>query len=89
MEYISIAQKKIDEIDSLHKIALTKLEEIKKEKADAGKAAATSTVTLTHGADHKKMVADEGELWKGAHEVAVRAYNEVKSMIMLYKQPNS
>lgn len=35
------------------------------------------------------MVADEGELWKGAHEVAVRAYNEVKSMIMLYKQPNS
>lgn len=87
MEYISIAQKKIDEIDSLHKIALTKLEEIKKEKADAG--TATSTVTLTHSTDHKKMVADEGELWKGAHEVAVRAYNEVKSMIMLYKQPNS
>lgn len=88
MEYISIAQKKIDEIDSLHKIALTKLEEIKKEKADAG-TAATSTVTLAHNTDHKKMLADEGELWKGAHEVSVRAYNEVKSMIMLYKQPNS
>ena len=58
-------------------------------KADAGTAAATSTVTLTHSTDHKKMVADEGELWKGANEVAVRAYNEVKSMIMLYKQPNS
>lgn len=87
MEYLSIAQKKIDEIDSLHKIALTKLEEVKKVKADA--ATATSSVTLTHNVDHKKLVADEGELWKGAHEVAVRAYNEVKSMIALYKQPNS
>lgn len=84
MEYLSITQKKIDEIDSLHKIALSKLEEVKKAKTET-----SAGVTISTHADHKKLVEDEGELWKGAHEVAVRAYNEVKSMIALYKQPNS
>lgn len=85
MEFISIAQKKIDEIDSLHKIALTKLEEIKKDKIDTN---TNNNVTISASTDHKKMVADEGELWKGAHEVAVRAYNEVKTLILQYKQTN-
>lgn len=70
-------------VDNLHKIAVAKVEEIKKANSFI-KEETSNTITLNTTETTSKTF-ELDPMWKIAHEEAVDEYNEVKALIVSYK----